>query len=269
MDEDKLTFIILALKPASETLRVNAPAPALDELFHTSSGLSPTDKRLADDFQMIGDVNIFLNSAIPPPQPPSPQVHLTTSSGNSTVSSLHQEWQSQSFIKEVKDNEEDIVDGGDFQAEVEIMIAGTSYILALVTWFCFFISVVSEPSFRRKGLALEALQLMLGYATGQPKAFAVDMVTDIVTQATTTISSKSDLTSKSCLATLPSIIYHRQNLEDSPLRIPPSCLVTRISDTNIPSIRLFEKLGFVVTKRVEVFREVEMRYRRCFCQPSP
>lgn len=93
---------------------------------------------------------------------------------------------------------------------------------------------------------------MLGYATGQPKAFAVDMINDTVT-----ISSKSDLTS------LPSsIIHHQQNFDDSPLRIPPSCLVTRISDTNIPSIRLFEKLGFVVTKRVEIFREVEMKYCR-------
>ena len=127
----------------------------------------------------------------------------------------------------------------------------------------FYIFAASEPSFRRKGLALEALQLMLGYATGQPKAFAVDIIDRV------TISSKSDLTSKSCSATLPSIIHHRQNFEDSPLRIPSSCLVTRISDTNIPSIRLFEKLGFVVTKRVEVFREVEMRYRRCLPISSP
>ena len=102
---------------------------------------------------------------------------------------------------------------------------------------------------------------MLGYATGQPKAFAVDVTNKVTT--TNTISSESDPTSKSCSATLPSIIHHRQNFDNSPLRIPPSCLVTRISDTNIPSIRLFEKLGFVVTKRVEVFREVELRYRRC------
>ena len=104
---------------------------------------------------------------------------------------------------------------------------------------------------------------MLGYATGQPKAFAVVDITD----RATTMSSKSDLTFKSCSATLPSIVHHRQNFDNSPLRIPPSCLVTRISDTNIPSIRLFEKLGFVVTKRVEVFREVEMRY--CRRWPSP
>ena len=81
---------------------------------------------------------------------------------------------------------------------------------------------------------------MLGYATGQPQAFAVDTSGD---------------QSKSSSILPPSIIF------DSPLRIPPSCLLTRISDTNIPSIRLFEKLGFTVTKRVEVFREVEMRYR--------
>jgi len=161
----------------------------LDELSHTSSGLLPTDKRLADDFQMIGDVNIFLHGAIPPPQPSSPQIHLTTSSGISTLSSLHlsaKEFQSQDFFEEEKKSEEDLDDGGDggdFQAEVEILIA--------------------EPSFRRKGLALEALQLMLGYASGQPEAFAVDMSNNRVT-----IFSKSDLTSKSCSATLPSIIYH-------------------------------------------------------------
>ena len=106
----------------------------MDELFHTSSGLSPTDKRLSDDFQMIGDVNIFLNGAIPPLQPSSPQVHLTTSLGNSNVSSLHpsaKERQSPNFY-EVKGSEED-KDDDDFQAEVEIMIAGTYFISALMT----------------------------------------------------------------------------------------------------------------------------------------
>lgn len=29
----------------------------------------------------------------------------------------------------------------------------------------------------------------------------------------------------------------------------------------MPSIALFEKLGFIVTKRVEVFGEVEMRWK--------
>lgn len=112
----------------------------------------------------------------------------------------------------------------------------------------------SEPSFRRKGLALEALQLMLGYATGQPQAFAVRV-------DTTDTSPESD--SSNSNATL---ICHQQNFNDSPLRIPPSCLLTRISDVNIPSVRLFEKLGFTVTKRVEVFREVEMRY---YARPPP
>jgi hypothetical protein len=81
---------------------------------------------------------------------------------------------------------------------------------------------------------------MLGYATGHPQAFAVIDTTD----------------------TFHKSVHHQQNFDDSPLRIPPSRLLARISDVNIPSIRLFEKLGFTVTKRVEVFREVEMRYRR-------
>lgn len=59
LDEDKLTFIILAA--------------ALDEEFPVNSvGLSPADKRLAD-LQMVGDVNMFLNGAIPSPQVHSPQ----------------------------------------------------------------------------------------------------------------------------------------------------------------------------------------------------
>jgi len=46
----------------------------------------------------------------------------------------------------------------------------------------------------------------------------------------------------------------------SPLNIPPTRLVMRISETNTASIRLFEKLGFEVRKHVEVFGEVEMRW---------
>ena len=131
--KDKLTFITLAPNPACKSL---TSPPPLDQLFHTKSGLSLTDKRLADDFQMIGDVDIFLNGAIPPPQSPSesessPHVRPTTSN----VSSLNlseREWQSQNVFEEVTDSEED--DGGhgdgDFRAEVEIMIAGKYFIIS-------------------------------------------------------------------------------------------------------------------------------------------
>lgn len=47
----------------------------------------------------------------------------------------------------------------------------------------------------------------------------------------------------------------------APLPVPKDKLVVRIGEKNEPSIRLFEKLGFVITKRVEVFEEIEMRYR--------
>ena len=46
----------------------------------------------------------------------------------------------------------------------------------------------------------------------------------------------------------------------APLPVPRERLVARIGEANAPSIRLFEKLGFVVTKRVAVFEEVELRY---------
>ncbi|KAF9554047.1 hypothetical protein CPC08DRAFT_767056 [Agrocybe pediades] len=112
---------------------------------------------------------------------------------------LHGDIRSASTPKEGEEEEEE------FTAEVEIMIA--------------------EPSFRRKGLAYDALQLMLGYATGQPRLFKLS-----------------------------------SSIPDSKLGIPPQSLITRISESNTPSIRLFEKLGFTITKRVEVFQEIEMRF---------
>ncbi len=81
----------------------------------------------------------------------------------------------------------------------------------------------AEPAYRRKGLAITALQLMLSYATS-PSA-----------------SGDTD--------------------GHSPLPVPREKLVVRIGDKNEPSIRLFKKLGFVVTKHVEVFEEIEMRYQ--------
>ena len=72
MDEDKLTFIILAAALDEQQFPVNLDLS------------SPTDKRLAE-LQMIGDVNIFLNGAIP--AHPFPQVHVTISSTPSLPSS--------------------------------------------------------------------------------------------------------------------------------------------------------------------------------------
>ncbi|KAI0638768.1 acyl-CoA N-acyltransferase [Trametes polyzona] len=54
--------------------------------------------------------------------------------------------------------------------------------------------------------------------------------------------------------------YASDPASPSPLPVPRDRLVARIGDKNEPSIRLFEKLGFVVTKRVAVFEEVELRY---------
>ncbi|KAI0770939.1 acyl-CoA N-acyltransferase [Trametes elegans] len=48
----------------------------------------------------------------------------------------------------------------------------------------------------------------------------------------------------------------------SPLPVPRERLVARIGEKNTASIRLFEKLGFSVTKRVAVFEEVELRYTK-------
>ena len=51
------------------------------------------------------------------------------------------------------------------------------------------------------------------------------------------------------------------------LPVPKERLVVRIGDKNEPSIRLFEKLGFTVTKRVAVFEEVELRYTAANATP--
>lgn len=49
--------------------------------------------------------------------------------------------------------------------------------------------------------------------------------------------------------------------EAPPLPVPAARLVARIGRENAPSIALFRVLGFEVVKVVEVFGEVEMRFR--------
>ncbi|WRT63391.1 uncharacterized protein IL334_000296 [Kwoniella shivajii] len=44
------------------------------------------------------------------------------------------------------------------------------------------------------------------------------------------------------------------------LPLEPNHLIARIGASNIPSIRLFQKLGFGITKHVKVFDEVELKY---------
>jgi L-amino acid N-acyltransferase YncA len=47
----------------------------------------------------------------------------------------------------------------------------------------------------------------------------------------------------------------------SELGLKPHNLVAKIGSANTPSIRLFEHLGFKIVKRVEVWDEVELRWR--------
>ncbi|KAJ7453069.1 hypothetical protein FB451DRAFT_1520091 [Mycena latifolia] len=83
------------------------------------------------------------------------------------------------------------------------------------------------------GFAVEALQLMLGYATASGNG-------PFICQNQSSV---------------------QESLHGSPLPVPATSLLARISESNIPSIRLFEKLGFPITKRVEVFEEVDIRWR--------
>lgn len=81
-----------------------------------------------------------------------------------------------------------------------------------------------EPAYRRKGLASTALQLLLTYTTSSASAPAT-----------------------------------HEPPRATPLPLPRDALVVRIGEDNEPSAALFAALGFVVTRRVAIFNEVEMR----------
>lgn len=103
------------------------------------------------------------------------------------------------------------------------------------------IVLFTEPAYRRRGFAREALQLMLRYATGYPSESFLQQAVEISPSNAINVSRSQSLTSL-------------------PKPIPPTCLICRISDTNTASISLFEKLGFRVTKHVQIFSEIEMRW---------
>ncbi|KAF7966172.1 hypothetical protein HWV62_39746 [Athelia sp. TMB] len=170
LDEDKLTFIILA-RNTEESPREHAGSR------NRYSDIS--------NLPMVGDVNLFLKGT-PPNLKQSPRIAASQSA-------------------DPDENEEE-----DFEGELEIMIA-MPYARAI------------DAEFRRKGLAYEALRLLISYATDSEDSAA--------------------------------------NYPKRPpqLPIPRSSLVVRVSQFNTPSIQLFERMGMRIVKRVEVFQEVEMR----------
>ncbi|EEB93344.1 hypothetical protein MPER_08010, partial [Moniliophthora perniciosa FA553] len=97
----------------------------------------------------------------------------------------------------------------------------------------------AEAEIMIAGLAREALLLMLQYATGLGAYHFRS-------------SGRNDAYEEKEEARYPSL----------PNPIPPQSLLCRISEDNEASIGLFEKLGFKITKRVQVFGEVEMRWGR-------
>ncbi|KAJ3903154.1 GNAT domain-containing protein [Lentinula edodes] len=98
--------------------------------------------------------------------------------------------------------------------------------------------MIAEPLYRRRGYAQEALRLMFQYVTGCSTSYFI--------QNPRVETSQGEET--------------RQVSVKLPHSIPPTSLITRISDKNTPSIKLFERLGFRITKHVEVFEEVELRW---------
>lgn len=88
---------------------------------------------------------------------------------------------------------------------------------------------IIEPAYRRRGLARTVLSAFLHYATNH----------DIC-----------------------AILPTENNEVSNSLRRPvdSSRLLVRIGELNTPSIALFTKLGFSITKGANVFGEIEMRY---------
>ena len=86
-----------------------------------------------------------------------------------------------------------------------------------------------EEGYRGRGLALEALRLMLSYVTGSPALFAGPP-----------------------LSMLPNPPF--------PFPIRSESLVVRIGQENGASMGLFERLGFMETKEANAFGEKEMRF---------
>jgi len=133
----------------------------------------------------------------------------------------------------------------DFEVEVEIMIAGACL-------QCIRLPMVQslhlDRAFRRKGLATETLLLLLTYTTGQWSAFIHSRTRDQEIAYSNLQPYLDHIRATQSPRSLTSVIT-------------PDRLVARISDSNQPSICLFEKLGFTVVRRVKVFREVEMRWQ--------
>jgi len=64
------------------------------------------------------------------------------------------------------------------------------------------------------------------------------------------------------------MLRYATSTKSSSLPVHPKHLVVRIGDKNVPSINMFRKLGFAVTKHVEVFSEIEMRLEDPRIEPS-
>lgn len=121
--------------------------------------------------------------------------------------------------------------GIDEEAECEIMIASKSGHRGALSAA----ESVSGKEDRRKGFALEALTLLSVFVS-TPFYRAV-------------VVHGPPLTGRSLTYAIIT------------LGVKPHNLIAKIGSANTPSIRLFEKLGFKVVKRVEVWDEVELRWR--------
>ncbi|UZJ53524.1 hypothetical protein CBS101457_002844 [Exobasidium rhododendri] len=92
--------------------------------------------------------------------------------------------------------------------------------------------MIAEKRWRQKGLAAEALMLLIKYASSYP------------TPAPTSPQTLSTHSGISPSKYLP---------------LPSDAFLVKIGYDNQPSIRLFEKLGFEEVKRSAIWKEVEMR----------
>jgi GNAT superfamily N-acetyltransferase len=129
------------------------------------------------------------------------------------------------FISERHDEDEVEVDSDvqrmiRYDAELEVMIAGEFIMRLMFSFISDRLSVPEEPSYRRRGLAKEALAMLMHYATTRPK---------------------------------------RDSVPSQYLPLAPDAFVAKIGVENAPSIALFQRLGFHEVRRSEIWREAELR----------
>lgn len=244
LDEDKLTFILLA-----RVAPLPCPCDANDRPFDAAQGLAPLD---------------------PPPglgaelgQAPSPVAGL-----QAWLASLPMVGDVNLFFSRDEQADEDGDSAHDEERQPPCRKAGpTTYAECEV--------MVADPRFRRRGLGYEALKLMLAYCQiAKPTAASLqrsskqeqerDLRLDPGSVPGPGLTCSPSTTPEQRYAPGDNI-SHKQNEEEQ----EQITYVAKVGLGNVPSRNLFSRLGFEEHKIVAVFDEVELRLPRTKLETPP